>query len=197
LGHQDHGNGHHSLAQRLAMLCGCSVWMVPENFESRIQRIIAPIDFSPVSADSLSQASAIAAQFNVPEILAIHVYADESVVRYEEHEPIKRGEEQARFAELMTKVDTHGDRIKPLFLESIQAAEAILQVAENDQADLIVISTRGYSKAASILLGSVTSSVMADAKIPVLAVKHYGAHLSLWQTLLSGHFLSRGEAKAG
>jgi len=42
----------------------------------------------------------------------------------------------------------------------------------------------------------VTSSVMADAKIPVLAVKHYGAHLSLWQTLLSGHFLSRGEAKA-
>lgn len=197
LGHQDHGNGHHSLAQRLAMLCGCSVWMIPENFESRIQRIIAPIDFSLVSADSLSQATAIAAQFNVPDILAIHVYADDSVVRYEEHELIKRGEEEARFAEVMAKVDTHGVRIKPLFLESIKAAEAIIQVAENDQADLIVISTRGHSKAASILLGSVTSSVMSDAKIPVLAVKHYGAHLSLWQGLLSGHFLSRGEAKAG
>ncbi len=61
LGHQDHGNMHHSLAQRLAMLCGCSVWMVPENFDSRIQRIIAPIDFSPISADTLTQAAAIAA----------------------------------------------------------------------------------------------------------------------------------------
>jgi MFS superfamily sulfate permease-like transporter/nucleotide-binding universal stress UspA family protein len=197
LGHQDHGNSHHSLAQRLAMLCGCSVWMVPENFESRIQRIIAPIDFSLVSADSLTQAAAIAAQYKVPEILAIHVYADESVIRYEEHELIKRGEEQAHFAELLQSVDTHGVRIKPLFIESIRAAEEILREAENYQADLVVISTRGHSKAASILLGSVTSSVMSDAKIPVLAIKHYGAHLSLWQTLLSSHLLNKAEAKAG
>ncbi|WP_083960452.1 SulP family inorganic anion transporter [Methylomonas lenta] len=195
LGHQDHGNAHHSLAQRLAMLCGCSVWMVPENFDSRIQRIIAPIDFSPVSADSLTQAAAIAAQYKVPEILAIHVYDDESVVRYEEHELIKRGEEKVRFAEIMGSVDTHGVRINPLFMESIKAAEEILTEAANYQADLIVISTRGHSKAASILLGSVTSSVMSDAKIPVLAIKHYGAHLSLWQTLLSSHFLSRVEPK--
>jgi nucleotide-binding universal stress UspA family protein len=171
--------------------------MVPENFESRIQRIIAPIDFSLVSADSLTQAAAIAAQYKVPEILAIHVYADESVIRYEEHELIKRGEEQAHFAELLQSVDTHGVRIKPLFIESIRAAEEILREAENYQADLVVISTRGHSKAASILLGSVTSSVMSDAKIPVLAIKHYGAHLSLWQTLLSSHLLNKAEAKAG
>lgn len=197
LGHQDHGNMHHSLAQRLAMLCGCSVWMVPENFASRIQRIIAPIDFSLVSADSLTQAAAIAARYNVPEILAIHVYVDESVIRYEEHELIKRGEEQARFTEVMAKVDTHGVRIKPLFIESIREAYEILRETENYQADLIVISTRGHSKAASILLGSVTSAVMSNAKIPVLAIKHYGAHLSLWQTLLSSHLLSKAEAKAG
>nr|WP_305888672.1 SulP family inorganic anion transporter [Methylomonas sp. SURF-2] len=195
LGHGDHGNAHHSLAQRLAMLCGCSVWMVPENFANRIQRIIAPIDFSPVSADSLTQACAIAAKQAVPEIVAIHVYADESVIRYDEHALIKRGEEEARFAKLMASVDTHGVLIKPLFLESIKTADEILREAASHQADLIVISTRGHSKAASILLGSVTSSVMSAAQIPVLAVKHYGAHLSLWQTLLANHPLSRPEAK--
>lgn len=196
LGHRDHGNAHHSLSQRLAMLCGCSVWMVPENFDSRIQRIIAPIDFSPISADSLTQAAAIAARYNVPEVLAMHVYYDDSVIRYEEHERIKRGDEAARFAEIMTRVNTRGVSIKPLFIESIKVAEDILGEAESYQADLIVISTRGHSKAASILLGSVTSSVMSDAQIPVLAIKHYGAHLSLWQTLLSTPSLRRVEAKA-
>ena len=197
LGHRDHCNGHNSLAQRLVMLCGCSLWTVPENFDSRIQRIIVPIDFSPISVDSLSQAVAIAAQYNVPEILAIHVYADESVIRYEEHELIKRGEEQAHFVEILQSIDTHGVCIKFLCSESIQVAEEILREAVHYQADLIVISTRGHSKAASILLGSVASSVISDAKIPVLAIKHYGAQLSLWQTLLSSHILSRTEDKAG
>jgi nucleotide-binding universal stress UspA family protein len=179
------------------MLCGCSLWTVPENFNNRIQRIIVPIDFSPISVDSLSQAAAIAAQYNVPEILAIHVYADESVIRYEEHELIKRGEEHAHFTEILQSIDTHGVWIKFLSSESIQVAEEILREAENYQADLVVISTRGHSKAASILLGSVASSVISDAQIPVLAIKHYGAHLSLWQTLLSSHILSRTEDKTG
>ncbi|WP_239649804.1 universal stress protein [Methylocucumis oryzae] len=196
LGHRDHANAHHSLAQRLAMLCGCSVWMVPENSPSQIQRIIAPIDFSQASADSLTQAAAIAAQYGVPEVLALHIYADESVIRYEEHERIKRGEEASRFAQIMASVDSHGVLIKPLFTESIQVAQEILREAENYQADLIVINTRGHSKAACILLGSMTSAVMSHAAIPVLVIKHYGTHLSLWQTLLSGQFLRSGEAKA-
>ena len=95
----------------------------------------------------------------------------------------------------MTGVDTHGIRVKPLFIESFKTAQEILTEATNYQADLIVISTRGHSKTASILLGSVTSSVMSEATIPVLAVKHYGAHLSLWQSLLSRHFLSDVEPK--
>jgi len=195
LGHQDHSNAQHSLAQRLAMLCGCSVWMVPESYANGIRRIVVPIDFSQVSADSLTQATAIAAKNTVPECLAIHVYSDESAIRYDDHELIKKGEEKARFAEIMTGVDTHGIRVKPLFIESFKTAQEILTEATNYQADLIVISTRGHSKTASILLGSVTSSVMSEATIPVLAVKHYGAHLSLWQSLLSRHFLSEVEPK--
>ena len=170
--------------------------MVPENAEARIQRIVAPIDFSLASADSLTQAAAIASQLEVPEILAIHIYADDSVIRYEEHERIKRGEEEARFAELMARVNSQGVLIKPLFAESIQAAQEILREADNYHADLLVMSTRGHSKAACILLGSMTSAIMSDAHIPVLAIKHYGAHLSLWQTLLSGQFLRGGEVKA-
>jgi nucleotide-binding universal stress UspA family protein len=97
----------------------------------------------------------------------------------------------------LQSIDTHGVWIKFLSSESIQVAEEILREAENYQADLVVISTRGHSKAASILLGSVASSVISDAQIPVLAIKHYGAHLSLWQTLLSSHILSRTEDKTG
>ena len=177
------------------MLCACSVWMVPEYVVAKFARIFAPIDFSPSSADALTQATALAAQVNSSECMAVHVYTDEAVVRYEEHETIKHDEEAAKFTDFMRIVDIHGVPVKSLFVESINTPNKILEEADNYQANLIVISTRGHSRAAGILLGSVTSMVMAEAKMPVLVVKHYGAQLSLFQSLLSGSYFERSEAK--
>jgi sulfate permease, SulP family len=194
VGHRD-CNGHHSLAQRLAMICACSVWMMPEYVVAKFARIIAPIDFSPSSADALTQATALAAQVNSSECMAVHVYTDEAVVRYEEHETIKRDEEASKFSDFIRTVDLHGVPVKAVFVEGINTPNKILEEADNYQADLIVISTRGHSKTSSILLGSVTSTVMAEARMPVLVVKHYGAQLSLFQSLLSGGYFERSEAK--
>lgn len=194
VGHRE-SNGHHSLAQRLAMVCSCSIWMVPENFAAKIGRIIAPIDFSPPSADSLAQAAALAAKVKIPACVAVHVYADASVVRYDDHEAVKHEEEKLIFVDFLRGVDTHGVQVNPVFVEGIFAADKILEEAANYQADLIVVSTRGHNEAASILLGSVTSSIMAEAKMPVLVIKHYGSQPSLWQSILSSGFLARNEPK--
>jgi SulP family sulfate permease len=188
LGHRKHRTGQRSLARRLAMVTSCSVWMVPEDCDSKIQRILVPVDFSPPSADCLSQATAIARINHIPECLAVHVFFDESVIRYDEHEEIMRGEEEAAFTRFMTQIDTHGVRVKPVFEESINIARAILRQAEAYKADLIVISTRGHSRAATILLGSATSQVMAESQIPVLAIKHFGDQLSLRESLIASRF---------
>jgi sulfate permease, SulP family len=195
LGHHKNRTGQRSLARRLAMITNCSVWMIPEDSPAEISRILAPVDFSKPSAGSLSEATSLAKIHNVPECLALHVFFDESVIRYEEHEAIARGEEAQAFIQFVAPVDTHGVTVKPAFEESINIADAILHKAEEYKADLIVISTRGHSKAATMLLGSSTSQVMADAKIPVLAIKHFGDQVSLVETLLNSRFWEKSDLK--
>lgn len=195
LGHRNSRTGQRSLARRLAMITSCSVWMVPEECGSGITRIIAPIDFSQPSSDSLCQATAIARVNNVSECMALHVFFDPSVIRYEEHDDIVFGEEEATFANFINRLDTQGVTVKPVFEESSNTAHAILRKAEEYGADLIVISTRGRSQAATILLGSVTSQVMAEAKIPVLAIKHFGDRMSIMEALLTSRFWERPDPK--
>jgi SulP family sulfate permease len=188
LGHRKRRTGQRSLARRLAMIGSCSVWMVPAESAPEVRRIMVPIDFSQPSADCLSQATAIAHTNHVPECLAVHVFFDESVIRYDEHEDIVRGEEEAVFARFVAAIDTHGVSVRPAFEESVNVAQAILRKTEQYRADLIVISTRGHSRAAAILLGSVTSQVMAESKIPVLVIKHFGDRMSIRESLLASRF---------
>lgn len=195
LGHRKNRTGQRSLSRRLAMITSCSVWMVPEDRGPEIQRILAPIDFSLPSADSLSQATALARINNIPECFALHIFFDESVIRYDEHEEIIRGEEEAAFTKFMAQIDTYGVMVKPEFEESINVAQSILHKAEACNADLIVISTRGHSRAATVLLGSVTSQVMAESKIPVLAIKHFGDQMSIMESLLASRFWERSDPK--
>jgi len=50
------------------------------------------------------------------------------------------------------------------------AAQVILQVADEENASLIVLGTRGPSSAAELLLGSVSAEVLRRARCPVMAV---------------------------
>jgi universal stress protein A len=50
-------------------------------------------------------------------------------------------------------------------------AEAILQVAESDQVDLIVMGTHGRRGLTRLLMGSVAEAVVRRATCPVLTVK--------------------------
>jgi len=51
------------------------------------------------------------------------------------------------------------------------AAQAILKVADVRQTDLIVMGSRGHGALASLMLGSVSRGVLAEARTPVLIVK--------------------------
>jgi MFS superfamily sulfate permease-like transporter len=197
LGHRTHRADQRSLARHLAMITSCSVWMVPEGYGTEIKNILAPIDFSAPSADSLLQAAELARMNNLSECLALHVFFDPSVIRYEEHDSIVLGQEEAAFESFINAIDTKGISVKPLFEESSNIAHAVLRQAEQHNVDLIVISTRGRSEAATILLGSATSQVMTESKIPVLAVKHFGDQMGVVDALLASRFWTRAEPKAG
>ena len=195
LGHRKERSGQRSLGRRLAMITKASVWMIPEGTARDIKRIVAPVDFSKASADSLSQATALAKLHGLSEVTALHVYFDSSTIRYEEHVDEVKWHEQHVFEEFVASIETHGISIKPEFIESSVPANAILRKAKELEADLIVMSTRGRSNAATILLGSATSQTMMDSPIPIIAVKHVGDHLNLLDALIASRFWDRPDPK--
>lgn len=64
------------------------------------------------------------------------------------------------------------------------AAQEILQVAEEVDADLIVLGTHGRSGLSRLLMGSVAEAVLRDAPCAVITVKpavaQYGLSRSIW-----------------
>jgi nucleotide-binding universal stress UspA family protein len=75
--------------------------------------------------------------------------------------------------------------VTPIFEESSNVTRAVLRIVDERKCDLIVMSTRGRSSAASILLGSETAQTLMESRVPVLAVKHRGAFMNLFQVLSS------------
>jgi len=184
LGHRRTRSGRRSLARRLAMTAPCSVWLVPEGAAATLSSMLVPTDFSEHSADALALATSLSSRAGIRECHAVHVYFDPSTVQYEEHVHEVIGNEQAAFRQFLAPIPLHGVKVVPLFEESTQPAHAILETAERIGADLIVMNTRGRSRAAAILLGSVTSDIMVQTRIPVLVVKHFGAKMNLLEALL-------------
>jgi nucleotide-binding universal stress UspA family protein len=87
LGHSS-GRRRRSLARRLSMKAPCSVWIVPGKAQPSINRVLVPFDFSPISADTVSVATALAETAGLDECLALHVEFNQAVVTFDEMEEI-------------------------------------------------------------------------------------------------------------
>jgi nucleotide-binding universal stress UspA family protein len=191
LGHRASRSGQRRLARRMAMIAPCSVLMLPEKAPLSIQTVMAPTDLSEHSADSVRVAAAIAKAAGLDRCIVTHVYSDPSVIRYEEHKETLEKSEEASLRDFVAKIGDTGVALEAHLVEGNKIAESILFAAEQRGADLLVVNTRGRSKAAAILLGSVTSQLLAESPIAVLAVKHFGSMLNLFQALKEQRFLAR------
>jgi nucleotide-binding universal stress UspA family protein len=56
-------------------------------------------------------------------------------------------------------------------VEDVGAASGIVQTAETEGADLIVVGSHGRSGIARLMLGSVSTKVVAESKVPVLVTR--------------------------
>jgi nucleotide-binding universal stress UspA family protein len=190
LGHRRDHPGRWALARRLAMKAPCSVWMVPQGSPSTLRRILVPVDFSEPSTDALRVGASLA-KLTGGECLALHVYFNQARFSFEEYDQLRRGEEREAFEKFIAPLDFRGVSVTPIFEEGANVAHAINRAALSNQCDLVVMATRGRSRSASILLGSVTEEAIAETTIPLLVVKHYGAQLGALRALLELGFSSQ------
>jgi nucleotide-binding universal stress UspA family protein len=177
------------------MKAPCSVWIAPDQSQPSVNRVLVPIDFSHISADTLSVATALAEAAGLDECLGLHVEFNQAVVTFDEIDEIVAVDRDRAFGLFVAPIDLHGVWVKPVFVDSPNVAQTIVRTAVEQACDLIVMGTRGRSPSAAVLLGSETEHCLMDTPVPLLAVKHFGARLSLLQALRDQRLRKRGDER--
>ncbi len=151
-------------------------------------RILLPIDGSESSIKAAEYAIGIArkkAENNNTELIALHVIHSEikhaystyyggsvnqsSMERIIEH--VKR-EAQTWFDEVQEKCNEYNVKLRrEIIVNPGSLVGAIVDYAEHEGVNLIVMGTRGRSGFKKLLLGSTASGVITYAYCPVLVVK--------------------------
>lgn len=106
------------------------------------------------------------------EVWVVHAAHAPSTVaepRTEEEQGTEFGAIDHSLRTVQAEVDPTGQRVHVVVREGAAAA-AILAVAAEVHADLIVVGTRGLRGATRLLLGSVSSEVVGRARCPVTVV---------------------------
>jgi nucleotide-binding universal stress UspA family protein len=137
----------------------------------QIRTILHPTDFSEPSQAAWELACALARDYNA-RLLIVHVYSpapvyapDGIAIPFPQEEPAAL---QARLAAIRPS----DERIayEHRLLEG-EPAEKILELAQKEPVDLIVMGTHGTTGLARLLVGSVAESVLRKAPCPVLTVR--------------------------
>jgi nucleotide-binding universal stress UspA family protein len=145
-------------------------------------KILAPTDFSEDSKLALSYAITLAQKFS-SEIIVVHVDQPLAPVMVSELNPgvdvttMNRIAEEARMLALkeLDKATSYlrdnGVRARGLMRVGAPFLE-IINAAQSEAADLIVMGTHGRTGLAHVLIGSVAERVVNKAPCPVLTVRH-------------------------
>ncbi|TDJ15983.1 MAG: universal stress protein [Deltaproteobacteria bacterium] len=141
-----------------------------------IQLVLAPIDFSDQANVVIEWATHMAEEHS-SKILLLHVY--HLPVEFQQLEGaylppdfwsnVKKEAEQ-QLATHSQQIRKHEVEVETLVREGYPAT-VIVEEAERQRADLIVIGTHGHTGLKHLLLGSIAERVVRTAPCPVLTVK--------------------------
>lgn len=140
-----------------------------------IRRILVPLDFSESSYKALAYASALAKQFEA-KITLLHVVQMTYMVG--EYGAIELPELEVQLTtsarsklESVAREKVPAGQVDGTLIRVGPAVPEIANTAKETNADLLVISTHGYTGLKRIVLGSVAENVVRHAPCPVLVVR--------------------------
>src|SRR5262245_29456257 len=144
-----------------------------------VSRILLPVDFSPRGMGAARYAAALADHFKA-ELTVLHALEtfrwapasgwEDSAVFQVEAELAFQDQRKCEL-ESYYKDEYRNLNVKRVMVSG-NPAEVIVQQAQKDASDLIVMPTRGCGRFRRFLLGSVTSKVLHDAACPVWTGVH-------------------------
>jgi nucleotide-binding universal stress UspA family protein len=148
------------------------------------KKILVPLDGSEVAECTLEHVTAIATQCSVPEVVLLgvaepirtsgEIYSELGVDWVQKAQEGIYAATEAYLKKAAGKLNSEGVNARTIVLKG-NAAEQILEYADKNKVDLIIMATHGSSGIVRWLLGSVTDRVLRHSSVPVLAVAPQGA----------------------
>lgn len=138
----------------------------------KVEKILAPTDLSELSRVGLEYALELARGWGA-QVIVYHVANAAELASYKahsiedllaKHQEILEKFLSENFAELLSLVEVRQK------VEIGSPATNIVDEAERERSDLIVMSTHGRTGLAHVLIGSVTEQVVRNASCPVFSV---------------------------
>lgn len=132
-------------------------------------KLLIPIDGSKASINAFEKAVEIAKNYHfsmvIMSVVSVRAVSDDRAELID----IMIQDVTDKMNELVKNTDLSGIEVETEVIYG-EPYTAILELAEKDKVDLIVIGNRGQSRIERFFLGSVANRVIAEAKCPVLVI---------------------------
>lgn len=183
--------GEGVISGRLARVAHCSILFVPEHAKPQMNTLLIPVDFSKHSSMALETAIEIQKANDAKIILqnAYHVPWGYHTTgkSFEEFADVMKEHASADIEKYLQKNKLESSKFEVALCldKDDNPAECAYNEASKNNADLIIMSSKGRSGLAHILLGSVAEKMMRiDANIPLMVVKNKVENMGFFEALM-------------
>lgn len=149
------------------------------------RKVLVPLDGSELAERALPHVKKLAKNGGIGEVVLLHVLDRENPFAYQQlpdrettqsldlpgllEEQFAKFKKYFRDAQL--KLMAEGLKVETVIIKAGRPDQAILDYAQLNDVDLIVIATHGYAGMKKMLLGSVALRVLHESYIPVFVIR--------------------------
>lgn len=139
------------------------------------EKVLVPLDGSEIAECALPQVMNLSKEGMAREVTLLNVIEIPSawVAEGLDFISLKNAQfdkAQKYLADLQSQLGSEGVKVKAEVVEGY-AAQSIIEYANNNSVNLIVIATHGYTGMKKLMFGSVALRVLHDAHVPVLLIR--------------------------
>lgn len=181
------------LVQRLARKVSCNLLIIPEGSNTEIKKLLIPSDFSEFSklaienGINLAEQNASGIQLLVQNVYSVPVGYHYTGKSYEEFAEVMKKHAKRNFQKFLRTIDLRGQKVKEVYTltEDDSLVNRIMETAEKQKVDGIVIGAKGRTAATAIFLGSIAERIIQkNNRFPLLIVRPKGQNAGWMDFLL-------------
>lgn len=178
------------LSTRVARRSPCSLMILPEKVELKLDKIFIPVDFSEYSSLSINRTLALTSNLS-SEIYLQNVYTVPSSYRYsgksyEEFSEIMKGHASNDLEVLIKNAEVKSQELIPVCTQDQngKVIDLIMEEATHKEVNMIVMGAKGRTTASALFIGSMSERMIRiNDQIPLLIIRKKGAVAGLLEAL--------------